>query len=71
MFKLQDRTSETTSHIGDPIGQAEDLLNESNRNILRRLKENQDDTRTTFLSPNEYIFCFPWLQKLGGRRMMG
>jgi len=58
MFKLQDQISETTSHIGDPIDQAEDLLNESNRDILRRLKENQDNNRTTFISPNEYSKAF-------------
>ena len=57
-FRLQDKSSEITSHIGDPIDEIEELLNDSNRNILRLLKESQDDNRTTFISPNEYEKAF-------------
>ena len=58
LFQLQDKTSETTSHIGDPVDEIEELLNKSNQKMLRCLKENQDDNRTTFISPDEYSKAF-------------
>lgn len=58
LYSSKDKSCPTTTHIGEPIDQSQELLIASNRNLKRILSENIDDKRTTFIQPGEYEKAF-------------